>query len=234
MLADKGQHHMSDTQVHFDRPWENPAKRQLSDATVKLTKSVNDLVQTCGKTTKEANKADENDGVSNAWEQQMAEGLAASVDGGKIITVNYKWRHGQHKKAGDLDCLVAGTVSGVPVVIIGEAQLNMVGKVSEALTQLDDNVRRWGELVWMSRLSPTDREQEGANVTEHDLRDIKLLRVESLRGHQVRLAVGGASIPKWTMERIEQHMRTSHSGSYWYPVTMPEGAVSPAKSGYSL
>ena len=230
--------HMWDTQVCLDRPWENPSNKQLGEAisamkalSAEIREEAARQTAACQRMTKAAvaltTESDSNTrGVSNAWAQQMAAGLAAELEQGEIVAVNYKWRHKADGTAGDMDCLVAGLWAGVPVVVIGEAKLNLVGKVDEALEQLEDNVTRWAGLRFKCGHPPTSEDdEEGLAVTEHDARDIKALKLQALAGRQLCLAVGGACIPPRIMKRIEEQMCVSHNGLMWFSVTMPEGFV---------
>lgn len=65
----------------------------------------------------------------------MAEGLAAFLDDGHIIAFNRRWVGCD----GDIDCVVAGSLDGQPVVIIGEAKTNMLQTRVETVILLNHN-----------------------------------------------------------------------------------------------
>lgn len=124
-------------------------------------------------------------------------------------------------KAGDLDYLVTGILKDVgPVVVIGEAKLNLARKAVEALIQVDENLNRWAELVLM--LGSAD-DVNAEPVQENDMRDIEKLCVAELGDRKVCVALSGASIPESTMRRIEEHMQRRNQGTPWFTVSMPSG-----------
>jgi hypothetical protein len=199
-------------QVCVDRPWENPTNNMLADA-------INELISaTKGLTAAHQSAAEESDtnnrGVANAWEHQMASGICDLV-GGEVVAVSYKWPG----SSGDMDCLVAGELEGVPVIVIGEAKLNMPSKVNDALGQLANNATRWGELCFKSQLMGDDGE-----VTSWDAKDIHKLRVREFADRRVVFALGGACIPPHTLRRVEQQMRVMGQ-SKWLKVVMPQGVA---------
>ena len=240
-LVQDSKEHMWDTQVCLDRPWEDPSNKQLREAISAANRMAADIKSArqaaaceeqrmteavAASTTKYDSSTRE--GVSVAWAQQMAAGLAAELEQGEIVAVNYQWRHSRAGGvAGGMGCLVTGLRAGVPVVVIGEASFDLVSNVDEALRQLEGNVTRWAELRWKCGLLPltSEDEEEGETVTEHDVRDIKALRLAALGDRQLCLAVGGAYISPRTMERIECQMCIAHSGQVWFSVTLPECTV---------
>lgn len=229
-----------DSQLFVDRPWENPCNRQLGDAITAMSALVMEMraasVHSASQATAAAASskqsasacklaAEESDtnnrGVSNAWEQQAAAGIAAHLQDGEVVVVNYKWRHKVDGKAGDLDYLVTGTLKDVgPVIVIGEAKLNMPSRVVEALTQVDQNLSRWAELVLMYGCSVDDDAQP---LQDNDRMDIHKLRVADLGNRQACVALSGASIPDFTMQRIVEHMNRRNQGTPWFTVSMPSG-----------
>ena len=238
-LVQDSKEHMWDTQVCLDRPWEDPSNKQLREAISAANRMAADIksarqAAACEEqrmteaVAASTTECDSNTrGVSDAWAQQLAASLAAELEQGEIVAVNYQWHHSRAGgTAGHMGCLVAGLRAGVPVVVIGEANLNCVGGIDEALRRLEGSVTRWVELGWKCGLPPTSEdEEEGETLTEHDASDIRALRLQALGDRQLCLAVGGACISPRMMERIERHMRIAHSGQAWFSVSMPEGTV---------
>eukprot|EP00195_Chlamydomonas_chlamydogama_P008643 CAMPEP_0202893504 /NCGR_PEP_ID=MMETSP1392-20130828/3074_1 /ASSEMBLY_ACC=CAM_ASM_000868 /TAXON_ID=225041 /ORGANISM="Chlamydomonas chlamydogama, Strain SAG 11-48b" /LENGTH=226 /DNA_ID=CAMNT_0049577861 /DNA_START=347 /DNA_END=1024 /DNA_ORIENTATION=- len=134
-------------QVCVDRPWD-PTNKLLADAVAELAASTRALIATHHNTAKDT--VTESDaskcGVPSMWEHQMAEGVRARV-GGEIVAVSHTWPGSSE----DLDCLVAGTLEGQPVVVIGEAKVDMPSEVDEALRQLARNATRWSLLIGYSQ-----------------------------------------------------------------------------------
>eukprot|EP00798_Chlamydomonas_sp_ICE-L_P008015 gene8015-1245_t len=208
-------------QVCVDRPWENPTNKRLADSIASLADTTRGLItaqEGAVKHVKDSTaESDANNGISNAWEHQMAVGIKDLV-GGEIVAVNYEW-HG-----GDLDCLVAG----VPVILIGEAKLNMPSKVNDALKQLASNATRWGDLCFKSQHDGEVDDEDGQlMVSPHDAKDIRKLRVREFAERNLVYALGGACIPKHTLERIEQHMRVMGQNKW---LKFPAVSASPSTS----
>jgi hypothetical protein len=111
-LSDADMWHLWDSQPFVDRPWENPSNRQLGAAITAMSALVMEMRASTALSAGQAAAAaaasqlsatscrlaaEESDannrGVSNAWEQQAASGIAAHLQDGEIVAVNYKWRH---------------------------------------------------------------------------------------------------------------------------------------------
>lgn len=212
-------------QVCVDRPWENPTNKRLADSIAALADATRGLMAAQEGAVKQvkdstAESDANNRGISNAWEHQMAVGVKDLV-GGEIVAVSYKW----HGHSGDLDCLVAGVLDGVPVIVIGEAKLNMPSKVSDALKQLASNATRWGDLCFKSHHEGEVEDEDGEPmVPPQDAKDIRKLRVCEFAERKVVYALGGACVPKHTLERIEQQMRVMGQNQ-WLKVIMPQGTA---------
>eukprot|EP00798_Chlamydomonas_sp_ICE-L_P019528 gene19527-26204_t len=214
-------------QVCVDRPWENPTNKRLADSIAALADATRGLTAAHERAVKQVkdNTAESdanNRNMSNAWEHQMAAGIKDLV-GGEIVAVGYKWPG----RSGDLDCLVVGELEGVPVIVIGEAKLNMPSKVNDALTQLASNATRWGDLCFKSRHEGEVEEEEEDGeplVPPQDAKDIRKLRVREFVERKVVYALGGACVPKHTLERIDQQMRVMGQ-SKWLKVVMPQGTT---------
>eukprot|EP00798_Chlamydomonas_sp_ICE-L_P023205 gene23205-30420_t len=221
-------------QVCVDRPWENPTNKRLADSIAALADATRGLTAAHERAVKQVKDSTANNrDMSNAWEHQMAAGIKDLV-GGEIVAVGYKWLG----RSGDLDCLVAGELEGVPVIVIGEAKLNMPSKVNDALTQLASNATRWGDLCFKSRHEGEVEEEEDGEplVPPQDAKDIRKLRVREFVERKVVYALGGACVPKHTLERIEQQMRVMGQ-SKWLKVVMPQGTTqfaTPRAKGHAL
>lgn len=122
---------------------------------------------------------------------------------------------------------MAGKLDGEPVIVIGEAKLNMPSKVNDALSQLANNASRWGELCYKSQCQGEDGvgdDGEPMMVSSQDVDDIRKLRVAEFADHKVMYALGGACIPPHTLKRIQHHMRT-FGQSRWLKVDMAQGVA---------
>jgi hypothetical protein len=159
--------------------------------------------------------------LSDAWEHQLAAGVKDLLVGGEIVAVGYKWPG----RGGVMDCLVAGELEGVPVIVIGVAKLDAPYRVTDALTQLVGNATRWADLCFKSQHDGEDEEEVAEDGDPaQDAEDILKLRVREFARRKVMYALGGASPPKHALERIGQQMRVMGQ-SKWLKVAMHANGV---------